>query len=409
MPPPPASGGLFYLMMRRIFLSVLLLAFVVPKVHAVETNPVEVLPDSSDFVTASVLISSPGHEAFFTLGHSGLRLQCPSAGLDYCFSYSTIVNPGPHFNLLLLTGRMKAGFEALPYAEYMESFSKDGRGVTEYPLNLTLHEKQELWRLMDNKMMKGPTQPFDFLYNNCTSSLYRSVESIMESEDFDYPKLPPLDLRVRDAFHELFIDMPWVEFFGITMLSAIPPDDPTPLTLVLCPDLWGRLLSEATIRGLDGSSRPALSEPARALLPQTYFLQPTFWTPVNVFALLFAVVVVLTLAERLLHWRRVGKVFDTLLFSVYTFMALYLFLASCFRLYGFFWNWFLFVFNPIPLLLWIFCRKKGFYPKVWCCYSAVLLLFMVLYVFYMSQIEWAHECMLGAFLVRCLNRCHRKE
>lgn len=141
--------------MRRLFLTyVLALLASVSMAQVVEagdagaradgSGAVEVLPDSSNFVTASILISSPGKELFFALGHCGLRLQCPSKGLDYCFSFSTIVPPGPEFNLLLLSGKMKAGYEALPYDEYLDTFRKDGRGVVEYPLNLTLAEEREL-------------------------------------------------------------------------------------------------------------------------------------------------------------------------------------------------------------------------------------------------------------------------
>ena len=411
--------------MRRLFLSFLILLLAsaqrayaqeptpntqepTPNTQHLTPNTYELLPDSSNFVTASILISSPGQEMFFALGHCGLRLQCPSEGLDYCFSFSTILNPGPQFNLMLLLGQMKAGYEALPYDEYLDTFRQTGRGVTEYPLNLTLHEKRELWRKMDNLMLKGPTQPFDFLYNNCTSTLFRSVESVLESEDFVYPRLSPLDLRVRDAFHVLFTDAPWIEFFGITMLSAMSPDEPCPLKLVLCPSLWSRLLPETTIVGLDGTSRPALSAEPHVLLAQSLFIQPSIWTPIFVFALLFIVAIAVTLAERLLGWRRVGSVFDGILFTVYNLFMAYILLASCLRMYGYLWNWFLLVFNPLPLLLWLYHRKKGGEARLWLGCSVLLSAFMLFYIWHMSQFEWAHELLLGTMLLRCLNRYYSK-
>lgn len=396
--------------MRRRFLlsSIALLFAFVPMMSAEEVDAIEIQPDSSNYVIASIVLSSPGEEAFFALGHSGLRLQCPSKGLDFCFSYSTIVPPGPEFNLLLLAGQMKGGFEALPYDEYMDTFRQTGRGVIEYPLNLTLNEKRELWRLMDNKMMLGPTLPFDFLYNNCTSTLYHSLESVMEREDFVYPRLSPLDMRVRDAFHVLFADAPWIEFFGITMLSAIPPDDPCPLELVLCPSLWARLLSEATIVGLDGSSRPALSGEPFESAPQTLFIEPSIWTPVFVFALLLLVAVVVTLVEHVFRWKRVGAVFDGVLFTFYNLFAFYMLYASCVGMFGYFWNWFFFVFNPLPLLLWLYCRKKGGEGRLWLGCSVVLVAFMLFYIVHMSQFEWPHELLLATLLLRCLNRYFAK-
>lgn len=396
-------------MMRRFLLSCLVLLFAfVPQMRGEEPDTYELLPDSSNFVIASIVLSSPGEEAFFALGHSGLRLQCPTKNLDFCFSYSTVLNLGPEFNLRLLLGQMKGGFEALPYDEYMDTFRQTGRGVKEFPLNLTLNEKRELWRLMDTKIQKGPTQPFDFLYNNCTSTLYHSIETVMEREDFVYPPLSPLDMRVRDAFHVLFADAPWIEFFGITMLSAIPPDDPCPLELVLCPSLWARLLPEATIVGLDGSSRPALSGEPYESATQTLFVEPTKWTPVLVFVLLLFVTVVVTVVERVFRWKRVGAVFDGVLFTFYNFFAFYLLYASCIGMYGYFWNWFFLVFNPLPLLLWLYCRKKGGEGRLWLGCSVVLIVFMSFYVVHMSQFEWAHELMLSTLLMRCLNRYFAK-
>ena len=400
----------FEIVMRRRFLlsSIALLFAFVPMMSAEEVDAIEIQPDSSNYVIASIVLSSPGEEAFFALGHSGLRLQCPSKGLDFCFSYSTIVPPGPEFNLLLLFGQMKGGFEALPYDEYMDTFRQTGRGVIEYPLNLTLNEKRELWRLMDNKMMLGPTLPFDFLYNNCTSTLYHSLESVMEREDFVYPRLSPLDMRVRDAFHVLFADAPWIEFFGITMLSAIPPDDPCPLELVLCPSLWARLLPEATIVGIEGSSRPALSGEPFESAPQTLFIEPSIWTPVFVFALLLLVAVVVTLVEHVFRWKRVGAVFDGVLFTFYNLFAFYMLYASCVGMFGYFWNWFFFVFNPLPLLLWLYCRKKGGEARLWLGCSVVLIAFMLFYIVHMSQFEWPHELLLATLLLRCLNRYFAK-
>ena len=82
----------------------------------------EVLPDSSNFVTASILLSSPGKEAFFALGHSGIRLKSPSKGLDYCFSFSTVLQMGPAFNLVIILGQMKGGYEAVTFEEYIKTF-----------------------------------------------------------------------------------------------------------------------------------------------------------------------------------------------------------------------------------------------------------------------------------------------
>ena len=43
--------------------------------------------NAEDFVIASVLIADPGTFMYSVLGHACIRLQCPTYGLDYCFTY----------------------------------------------------------------------------------------------------------------------------------------------------------------------------------------------------------------------------------------------------------------------------------------------------------------------------------
>jgi len=364
----------------------------------------KVLPDSSNFVTASILLSSPGKEAFFALGHSGIRLNCPSKGLDYCFSFSTILQPGPAFNLALILGQMKGGYEALPYNEYIKTFADEGRGVMEYALNLTLHEEQELWRLMDQKIMKGPVDKFDFLNNNCTSTLFKSISSILENESFSYPNISPLNLNTRDAFHVVFKDTPWMEFMGLMMLSAISPDKDVPLELIISPKLWAEILPKTIIKGLDGSSRQALEESPKVILPQILRIEKTPLTPTLVFSLLFLLVMIISILEYKAVLRTLPRICDILLFTAYTLFALYLLYASCMQIFGMGWNWFLIVFNPLPPLLWLLFRKKHSYSKIWIIYSAILLCFMVFYSLHTGRMEWAHEFMLAILLARCLTK-----
>ena len=372
----------------------------IPSPTAIE----DVLPDSSNFVTASILLSSPGKEAFFALGHSGIRLNCPSKGLDYCFSYSTFLEPGPMFNLYLLLGKMKAGYEALTFDKYLKTFADEGRGVMEYPLNLTLHEEQELWRLMDEKMMKGPTQPFDFIKFNCTSTLMNAINSIMQSERIEYPSTEPLNLGSRDALAYVEGDIPWMEFFSLTMMSGLSAKAPIPVSLIICPTVWQRLLPEAEIVGLNGDRRPALESEPRQLLEQKYVPTPTWLTPIRAFALLLIIAILITIAEWLLKWKKTARVFDITLFVTYTLFATYLFYASCIKMFGLFWNNLLIAFNLLPFICWLLFRKKAFYRKLFVLYSIILIAFMAYFSLYMGRIEWAHELLLATLLIRCMSR-----
>lgn len=399
--------------MRRLFLTyVLALLASVSMAQVAEagdagaradrSGAVEVLPDSSNFVTASILISSPGKELFFALGHCGLRLQCPSKGLDYCFSFSTIVPPGPEFNLLLLSGKMKAGYEALPYDEYLDTFRKDGRGVVEYPLNLTLSEERELWRKMDNLMMKGPTMKFDFQQSNCTSTLYRAIGSVMEREKIDYPRVGLLAHDARYALEEIYVGVPWLEFLAFTMLAKHGGDGQWPIIALLNPKLWQELLPQTDIVGLDGSRRPVLAEEPIQLLPLLTDYKPVPLTPNRFFGFLLFAAIVLTLFEWLFCWHLPAGIYDVVLAVLYTLFSLYLFYASCFQVFGVVWNPFFIIFNPLYLIIWLWGRRKAWFPRAWAAYSFVIVAFMVFLPCFTRHMEWPHELMLATLLVRSI-------
>ena len=63
-----------------------------------------VLPDSSNFVTASIIVISPGSQIYSTFGHCALRMECPSEDLDYCYTFES--NPSAFGVIQYLTGHL---------------------------------------------------------------------------------------------------------------------------------------------------------------------------------------------------------------------------------------------------------------------------------------------------------------
>ena len=109
------------------------------------------LRQTDGFVTASVLVASPGEEGYSTLGHCALRMECPVYGLDYCFSFEMNTGTAATDYLAFFSGQSPAGFVAMETPVYLQRFKDEGRGIVQYTLNLTPRQKQELWRRLDEK------------------------------------------------------------------------------------------------------------------------------------------------------------------------------------------------------------------------------------------------------------------
>jgi len=121
-----------------------------------------------NFVTASLLVMSPGDELYSCAGHSCIRLECPKFNLDYCFSYESEGVSDKIFTFFM--GKLKMGMFAIPTAEYLKLGRESGRGVTQYRLNLPPDAKQRLWKLLDEKVAEGPNLPYDYLERGCAQS-----------------------------------------------------------------------------------------------------------------------------------------------------------------------------------------------------------------------------------------------
>ena len=152
------------------------------------TNGGPLLPDSSNFVTASLLIASPGEAIYSQLGHVALRMECPVHNLDYCFSFEEEAGMGGIMKFFI--GKTDAHMMAVPTAEFLKGFKLDGRQVMQYTLNLTLHEKQELCRLLDNDYVDENLRHFNFLQNNCSSVSLMAIENVVVDETIDFNGWP---------------------------------------------------------------------------------------------------------------------------------------------------------------------------------------------------------------------------
>ena len=121
-----------------------------------------------NFVITSLLVASPGDVLYSKVGHCALRMQCPQHDLDYVFSYES--EEVRHRVLAFLAGKLKMGMFAIPTDKYLSLYKEDGRGITEYTLNIPIEAKRNLWRVLDQHVAEGPNLPYDYITRGCAHS-----------------------------------------------------------------------------------------------------------------------------------------------------------------------------------------------------------------------------------------------
>ena len=140
-----------------------------------------------DFVTVSLCVADPTDQSQDYLGitgHAFLRLQCPTFGLDYCFSYESEKIKGQLWDYL--TGRLKIGMFAVPTEEYIEDYRIWKRAVHEYRINMPPEAEQRLWEQMDNHMLAEQEMQMDLVKFGCANTLLRYVERALAPTQIVY-------------------------------------------------------------------------------------------------------------------------------------------------------------------------------------------------------------------------------
>ena len=387
-----------------MFLFVLLSQMLPHQVSAeAENNAFQLLPDSSNFVTVSLLVTSPTDNLYSVFGHATLRMECPIHHLDYVFTFESDTDVGTF--MTGVAGKAIARYVAVPTQEFLSQVKKEGRGSTQYELALTLHEKQDLWRLLDEDMVRGGYQHFNLLLTNCLSSSMVKVRECLHDEYIDWgePQFP-YTLCNGDYLRYSMKNHPWVEFLFVTVMGTIY-DKYTQTDLRLAPELVVPMMQQAQIVNLKtGERRAMLTGKTETLIEAKVVPKPSVLTPMWAFGVLLALAVLITMAEHLCKLSFVPRAFDAILLMGQTFLGLLLLFVTFYsELFGSTWNWYLIVFNPIPFLLWLFGRKKRWYKQVFGIYAVVLLLFLLATPL-LPVLDAPHQLITATMLIRCVNQ-----
>ena len=175
----------------------------------------------------------------------------------------------------------------------------------------------------------------------------------------------------------------------------------------IMPATVASMLREAKITNdSTGMSRFVITDPGTTLVESSGKDKATPITPNIVFGGLLLLTLLITLAEWVLHWHRVAKVYDILLVVAQSLVCLLMLYVTFFsELFVTQWNCYLVVFLPLPLLFWQI-RNKKIASRCWLCYSIVLVLF-ILSTPFIGILDLPHQLITGSLLIRSISNYYK--
>ncbi len=208
--------------MRRYIIALLLLGLSVLGVSAqVDSTLVR---DHSDSIRVSLVTCSPGTEVYSVYGHTALRVEIPTQGVDVAVNYGLFDFGKPNFVWLFIKGETDYMAGAVSYPIFEREYIERGSSVTLQELNLTEAEKIALVKsLGENLRPENREYRYNFLYNNCSTKARDKVEEVLRGS----LSVGSADSAsaYRTIIHQYTADYPWMQF-GIDYLLGVEADRP---------------------------------------------------------------------------------------------------------------------------------------------------------------------------------------
>lgn len=229
-----------------------------------------------DFVLVSFCMADPTDQSQDYLGmtgHAFLRLQCPTFGLDYCFSYESEKIKGQLWDYI--TGKLKMGMVAVPTEEYIEDYRVWKRAVHEYRINMPAEAEQRLWEQMDNHMLSEQEMQMNLIKYGCANTLLRYVEHALSPTQIEYQW--PEKFLTKSAMEiaaEHLECYPW-SLLGLRLIAGKEYAQlTTPKQKVIYPSDLLEVWSQATING-----EPMLEYIGDLVEAEPVIVKKTWFTP----------------------------------------------------------------------------------------------------------------------------------
>lgn len=162
----------------------------------------------ADSIQFSLLTCAPGNEIYELFGHTAIRYQNFSRGVDLVFNYGMFSFNTPNFVYRFIKGETDYQLGIMPYPYFESEYALRGSSVYQQVLNLRQPEKLKLLELLEeNYLPENRIYRYNYFYDNCTTRARDQIENSIQGKVI-YPSVDWIK-TFRGIVHEFTQDSPW--------------------------------------------------------------------------------------------------------------------------------------------------------------------------------------------------------
>tara|TARA_R110000744_G_C19286938_1_gene554235 strand:- start:60 stop:1244 length:1185 start_codon:yes stop_codon:yes gene_type:complete len=227
----------------------------------------------------SLLTVGTGEDLAAKFGHSAIRLQDPTLGIDEVYGYGTYDFEDPNFYLNFTRGKLSYTISRIPFKYFDYSYQQEKRWIREQILDLDVQQRTKIVAFLENNLLpENKKYKYDFLFDNCATRIPMVFEKTLGSTfNFDYSYLED-QLTFRELIRLKLNPNSWSNFGIDLALGSVIDREATPYEHLFLPIYVYEQMKHTTLDGKPIVKKESVlldipEQEDRALI----FLTPLFW------------------------------------------------------------------------------------------------------------------------------------
>lgn len=271
----------------------------------------------SDSAVISLITCSPGPETYAKFGHTAIRINDSSNGLDLVFNYGIFSFETANFYWKFIKGQTDYQLGVYETAYFLPEYKQRNSAVWEQVLNLTAAEKQNLINLLvTNYQPENRVYRYNFIFDNCAT---RPRDKILAALQGYVQFQPNNESKTFRQWVGVYVGTDtWLKF-GIDVIFGLDADKTASQNeTMFLPEALMAEFQNAQIKNFNGENRKLVSTKNTLVGKNESVEGPvtTFWgfKPLSISLLLLIIGVIITFWDT--KRKRHFKLFDSILLIV---------------------------------------------------------------------------------------------
>ncbi|ASV29032.1 lipoprotein N-acyltransferase Lnb domain-containing protein [Maribacter cobaltidurans] len=234
----------------------------------------------------SLLTVGTGDELAAKFGHSAIRFQDPTLGIDEVYGYGTYDFEDPNFYLNFTRGKLAYTISRMPLNFFEREYKFERRWVKEQELDLNLAQRTAIVAFLENNLLpENKKYQYDFLFDNCATRIPQVFEKTLgENLQFNLSHVKETH-SFRELIHQNLELNSWSNFGIDLALGSVIDRKATPYEYMFLPIYVYEQMKHTTLNGKPIVKKESvlLDIPPQSY-PSIFLLSPLFW--LSIFSLL---------------------------------------------------------------------------------------------------------------------------